>query len=323
MKKFLLKIFVFALPIIITAYFIDVFISTNLKKSNGFAFKEYTTWNAVLDGKLEADVLIYGSSRAWVHFDPKIIEDSLNLSVYNLGIDGNTFNMQHLRHKLALKHNKQPKLIIHSIDVTTLQKGNFFNSKQILPYMLWNNDFFEATSEYPNYSYFDYKLPLIRYQSKTDAITMALNMSLGTQSNEPERIKGYEGQDRTWNSDFKKAKKKMKKYEIEFDSDLEQKFNAYLKECKDKNIEVLFVYSPVYIEGQEFIKNKEGILDYYKSLAEAYDFLFFDFSEDELCYDKKYFYNARHLNKQGAEIFSRKVANLIKKEDVLIKRIHN
>lgn len=315
MKKFLLKIFVFLLPIILVAYFADIFISVNLKKSNAFAFKEYSTWNAVLDGKLNSDILIYGSSRAWVHFDPSIIEDSLKLPTYNLGIDGNTFKMQYLRHKLALKYNRKPKLIIHSVDATTLQEGNFFNSKQILPYMLWDADFFNFTSEYKSYSFLDYKLPLIRYYAKTDAIKTAFKMSLEVEDKDLQRIKGYQGQDRTWNTDFEEAKKKMKSYEIKINNDLKQEFDTYLKECKEKNIEVLMVYSPIYIEGQEFIKNKEYTLNIYEEFAGKYNFQFFDFSNDSICYDKKYFYNTRHLNKQGAELFTKKLTTLIKKQN--------
>lgn len=314
MKKFIFKIAVFLAPIILLGYGLDVFLSTNLKKSNSFAFKEYSTWNAILEGKLNADILIYGSSRAWVHFDPKIIEDTLQLSTYNLGVDGNTFNMQYLRHQLALKHNKKPKLIIHSVDATTLQKGYFFNSEQILPYMLWDNDFQKNTIGYRRYSLLDYNLPLLRYYGETAAISSALKLSFSTQDNDKERIKGYQGQDRTWNNDFDNAKKIMTSYEVKIDEDLVKQFDNYINECKNNDIEVVLVYAPVYLDGQVFIQNQDAVIEMYERFAENYNIKFLDFTKDEICHDKDYFYNATHMNVKGSERFSKKLASKIKIE---------
>ncbi|MEH1008514.1 hypothetical protein VDP25_12270 [Winogradskyella sp. ECml5-4] len=312
MKKFILKIVVFTIPIIVLAYGIDSYLSNNLRKSNIFAHSEFPIWNAIIEGNLNADILIYGSSRAWVHFDPKILEDTLQVSVYNLGVDGHTINMQLLRHQLALKNNKKPKMIIHSVDATTLQKGDFYNSEQILPYMLGNDYFEEFTSSYTSYTYLDYKLPMLRYYGKTDAIATAFKMSFQTQNNKEQRVRGYQGQDRTWNADFKKAKKGMKSYRITIDKNLKQRFNNYLKECKENDIDVILVYAPIYIEGQEFIVNLDDIKNTYIRFAEIYNLKFFDFTKDDICYNKDYFYNARHMNRIGSELFTKKLASEIK-----------
>jgi adenylate kinase family enzyme len=312
MKNFIFKILVFVLPIILSGYYIDRFISNNLRKSNSHAQKEYQTWNAIIDGKLNADVLIYGSSRAWVHFDPKIIKDSLNHSVYNLGMDGHTFNLQYLRHLLALKNNPKPKLIIHSVDIGTLSKGNLYNPDQFLPYMLWNKTFYDNMSKYDGYSSFDYKIPLIRYYGKLDAIKTAIKMIAFSKNNKVERVRGYQGQNTSWNNDFDEAKKNMKKYVAVPDILTLNLFDNYLKECKEHNIEVILVYSPYYIEGQKFIENQKQIINIYKNLALKYEFSFIDFTNDEICFDKKYFYNASHMNITGAELFSRKLCGQIK-----------
>jgi hypothetical protein len=314
MKKFILKIAAFVIPIMVLSYGIDVFLSSNLKASNTFAHLEYPVWNDITEGNLNGEILIHGSSRAWVHFDCDILEDSLQLSAYNLGVDGHTFNMQQLRHELALIYNKKPKMVIHSVDATTLTKGNFFNAEQILPYMLWEDTFEKFTSHYSSYSYLDYKVPLLRYYGQSDAIFTAFQMSFQPQNNKIQRVKGYQGQERVWNKDFDKAKKKMKSYDVIIDNDLKQRFDEYLKECRANNIEVVLVYAPVYIEGQEFIQNEEVLKEIYRGFALTYNFTFFDFTDDEICYDKNYFYNARHMNKTGSELFTRKLASKIKTE---------
>jgi hypothetical protein len=137
-------------------------------------------------------------------------------------------------------------------------------------------------------------------------------MNFQTQSNKKHRVRGYEGQERTWNRDFENAKKKMRSYDIIIDEDLKQRFANYLKACKANAIEVVLVYAPVYIEGQEFIQNEAILKETYSSFAKACDFKFLDFTNDEICYEKAYFYNTRHLNKVGAELFTKKLASLIK-----------
>lgn len=312
MKKFILKILVFISPVILSGYFIDFFISQNLRKSNSHAVMEYPTWNAIMDGKLNADILVYGSSRAWVHFDPKIMEDSLNHSVYNLGIEGHTFNMQYFRHLLALKYNPKPKLIIHSVDIGTISKGNLYNEDQFLPYMLWNDAFYMYMSKYEGFSYFDYKIPLLRYVGKLEALKSIIKMIASPKSNLVERVKGYQGKNYPWNNDFDRAKKTMKKYSAVPDSLSLNLFDKYLKECKEQNIKVILVYSPYYIEGQEFIENQKQIITIYKTLAQKYELSFLDFTNDEICFDKKYFYNASHMNITGAELFTKKLCCQLK-----------
>src|SRR5688572_30478180 len=131
MKVFLKQLILFLLPIAVSAYFIDRAISLNLKRSNTHAYKEYPTWNSILNGTVNSEIVIYGDSRAWVQIDPSMIGSALNTGAYNLGIDGHNFWMQYLRHSLLLKNNVKPKLIIHSIDAFTLQKReDLFNPDQ-------------------------------------------------------------------------------------------------------------------------------------------------------------------------------------------------
>ncbi len=312
MKKFIQQILLFLLPIILISYFLDNYISTNLKKSNSFAEKEYPTWNAIIDGKINSDIVIYGSSRAWVHINPTMISDSLNVSTYNLGIDGHNFWLQYLRHSMLLENNNKPKIVIFSLDVFTLQKvKDLYNSDQFLPYMLWNNKIKEATISYNCFKAIDYEIPLIRYLGRQKAINIAF--SINKTNNKVERIKGYQGRDEEWNADFDKAKKNMKNYERELDSASILLFERFLNECKSQNIKILFVYSPEYIEGQKFVKNRSEIISLYEKYSKKYNIPFYNYSKDPLSYQKKYFYNASHLNKTGAELFTKKLIDSLKK----------
>lgn len=308
MKKFISQIFIFSLPIILLGYFADVFISNILKKSNSHAQKEYSTWNNIMDGTVNSDIVIYGNSRAWLQINPTMIGDSLKTTAYNLGIDGHNFWLEYLRHTLLLKNNTKPKLIIHSLDNFTLEKKKeLYNPDQFLPYMLWNSEIQEAISDYEGYDVMDYKIPLLRYYGKLDAFKTVVRLILKPESNTTERVRGYKSADLAWDGSFDKLLKVKKSHTAKLDSASIVLFEKYLNECKSKNIKIVFVVAPQYIAGQKFISNRNEIMGIYSSFSEKYNIPFFDYSNDSLSFKKEYFFNATHLNKTGAELFTNKL----------------
>lgn len=310
MKKIVYKISLFLLPIVALSYCIDVFLSKNLKKTQ---YMENPVWKAIYDGEVNSNVVIYGSSRAWVHINPTKMGDSLNTSVYNVGIDGHNFWLQYFRHQQLLKYNTKPKLIIQTLDPMTLQKREeLYNSEQFLPYMLFNDDVYKVTKGYKGFGILDYKIPLLRYYGQKDAIMRVAQIVVAPQSIAIKRIRGYQAHDEAWNSDFDRAKAKMKSYKIVFDQASVALFNRYLEECARAKIKVIFVYTPEYIEGQEYIENRAEVMALYAKLSKKYDIPFYDYSTDSISYDKKYFYNALHLNKTGAELFTSKLIEKLK-----------
>ena len=312
MRRIILNSLYFILPIVVLIYPVDLILSYNLRKvSSG----EFSTWNALIDGKVDSDIVIYGSSRAWVQIDPTMIADSLSTTTYNLGIDGHNFWLQNLRHSLLLKNNKKPKLIIHSLDIFTLDKNKeLFDADQFLPYMLGNDEIMDATISYIGYKPIDYKLPLVRYYGKS-SVLFKLMIEYTTPVNLlPKRQRGYRARKELWNLDLEKARKKMGSYTAKLDTPSIKLFEKYIVKCKADSIKLIFVYAPEYIEGQKFVKNRNEILGLYRQLSKKYSIPFYDFSNDEMSFNKKYFYNSSHLNKLGAELFTAKLINLLRIE---------
>lgn len=312
MKKFTFKLLYFSLPILIIAYPLDVVMSYYLRQSN-ICQGEFEVWNDIYRSNANCDIAIYGSSRSWVQFDPKILSDSLNIKVYNFGIDGHNFCLQYLRHIEFLKHNEKPKTIILSVDIFSLQKKeDLYQLEQFLPYMLWNSNIQEHTSSFIGYNKFDYYLPLVRYSGKSNVLRLIKENI--TEDKKPIRYrrKGFRGMDREWNDDLDKAKSKKKLYEITTDPGIILLFDSFIENCKTNNIELILVYAPEFIEGQDFISNRDDLLNLYQKIASKHSLKFYDYSRDSICLNKAYFYNATHLNKKGAEIFSKDFANKLK-----------
>ena len=313
MNRFLRNSFFFILPILVLAYPIDVFISKNLKKSNKYAEGELPVWNDLINGNLNSDILIYGSSRAWVHFDTPMITRKLKISTYNLGIDGHNFRLQYLRHKFVLKSNKKPKLIIISTDHSTIQQiDELYNSEQFLPYMFWNEEIKSSTYSYTGFKSLDFYIPLIRYYGKNEAILFAIRSSFGHFSNPAKRVRGYYGRDEIWVNNIFDEKNNLKAFSLKIDNSLIELFEKFIKDCQKQNIKLVFVNSPMYIKGQNLINNRKDILNIYSKFSKKYNIPFYDFSNDPICWNNKYFYNANHLNKTGAELFTKQLIDTLK-----------
>ncbi len=312
MKKFISKILYFLLPIVVIAYPLDCAMSYYLRQSSIYP-GEFEVWNDIYNSDANCDVAIYGSSRAWVHIDPKIVRDSLGVTVYNFGLDGHNFWLQYMRHLELLKYNKKPKTIILSVDIFSLQKrSDLYKADQFLPYMLWNPMMKAYTSSFIGYDKIDYSIPLIRYAGKLDALQLIVDHINKPQTSERFRQNGYRGIVRAWNNDMEKAKLSQKSYEIKMDSNSIALFEKFIKACKSDNIELILVYTPEFIEGQKFVSNREDLMKLYKNFAKKYALNYYDYSNDTICLNKEYFYNASHLNKKGSQIFSRNFAKRLK-----------
>lgn len=312
MKLFLYRLVLFLLPFCIIAWPADLLLSHYFRKTIEFP-GETEVMNAIYEGYIDSDIAIYGSSRAWVHINPQIILDSLGKTAYNFGIDAHHFRLQYLRHLEYLKHNRKPSHIIVSLDVFSLEiRKDLYGLEQFLPYMLWNRNIINYTSFYKGFEPMDYYLPLVRYIGRRKVVTTAVSNMTADHDLPKIRTRGFAGMDKTWNSDLDNARAEMKSYKIKLHQPSVQLFKKFLRECREMNITVTLVCSPEYIEGQQFVVNRDEIIAFYQDIAKENDLLFLDFSDDELCFNRAMFYNSLHLNKTGADIFTKKLTSRLR-----------
>ncbi len=318
MILFIRKLFFVLLIGLIPFGALDILISSELKKSNSFALGDSFIWNEIYKGKINYDLLIYGSSRAWVHFNSMVLEENLGLSTYNLGMDGHNFWLQYLRHKALLKYNMKPKVIILSVGIFSLNKRNdLYNLNQFLPF-IFDLDIYKYTSTYEGFSLMDYTIPLYRYSGKQDVIKKAIYDYQQTDTERPYRIRGFRGMKRAWNQDLEKAKSRLNHINVKNDKASEDLMQQFLNECNDLGIKVIIVYSPEQVSGQSFVENRDEVVNTYVKMAKRNGITFLDYSDDEMCYNKSLFYNSMHLNEKGANIFTNKLIVDLKKLDLKI-----
>ena len=131
MKKFLINIVIFFAVVIACDYLMGsvlLFMNLNSKVADNGR-------NNMINKEMTADIVILGSSRALHHYVPQIIEDTLGLTCYNAGTDGQGIILNYGRYQM-LSQRYTPKIIIYDIcpeyDLNTNDNSRYL--KWLKPY---------------------------------------------------------------------------------------------------------------------------------------------------------------------------------------------
>lgn len=306
MKRFLLKISVFVgvnvLLYVLLFYCID-------KGMNESHYRDLGDWNQIKSGEINADVIIMGSSRAWRQVDPEIIEKLSGKSVYNLGIDGYHVPMQLAKYEYYLKHNQPPEEIIYIVDHFSLDKRkDLFNKEQFLTVMK-DTALMRVMKTYDGYKWQHYHLPYFQYSGTKEYCLAGLAQFSGLKNFESDKIKGFRSKEASWEVAFdieKRDHPEGKRAKVNDTVRLD--FEKFLLNRQSEDVKLSLVYSPDYYEFQDYITNRDSVIQIYRSITDRLTIPFFDYSDHELCKSKDYFYNPTHLNKKGSEIFTEHLA---------------
>ena len=128
MKKFILHILVFFAIVTAVDYVAGKVFRYIQIKAGGRTGAE---WYACKE--MKEDIIIMGSSRAIHHYVPRIIADSLGMSCFNAGQDGNGIILQYGRWKM-ISERYTPKLIIYDVNTCrqSIQRCSHLHSLQII-----------------------------------------------------------------------------------------------------------------------------------------------------------------------------------------------
>lgn len=300
MKRFLIKTGITLIVLLFVAYGLDWFITRNLHRSDA---KMFTTYNTIYNDSLKSNAIIMGSSRGQVQYSPYIIESITGLNCYNISVDGRCIDAEVVLYDIYCQHAPKPKYIIQNIDCGTLQMSNGYEREQYLPY-LNDRKLYNLICENEKYTWIDRWFPLIRYAGYREVIKEGIGVK--NKMSRPDMYKGYVSYEKEWNgSDFNLIDT------IGFDCNPQavEIFDRYLANCQRDSIKVILVYAPFYIGATEKMGSAvDSMFSFYQSFANRYGCEILNYTYDSLCYDTANFYNAGHLNRKGAEMFSTKLA---------------
>lgn len=306
MRKFSIKIIIFLALLVSGAYALDYAISTGLRQMEDYRFQ---SWTDMVDSKINADLLIMGNSRALSHYSPGVMDSVLNMNCYNLGIGGHPFNVQYLKYKLYREHNKLPKVIVQNVDFFTFREDIIGHQReQVLPYV--QDPLMRDELSNLGFSKIELYLPLFRYFGYQMVVKNGLFEFFKLHHYCFQKAeKGFWPDNGKWNP---QALNNLQKIESFAEPASIRQFEQFIQYCKQHDIQLVMVYTPVYCKALEKLPNRSTFDTLFKKLSQKYQLNYLDYSHDPVCKDSSYFHVAIHLNKRGAEWFSRKLSEDLK-----------
>ena len=247
------------------------------------------------------DVVIFGSSRANHHYVPQIIEDSLGVTCFNMGQDGNGIVLMYGRYQMLLERYN-PKLIIY--DVGSFDYSTIYDNSRYLDRLKEFYDKDCVRKEFIELADWkeQWKMESKMYRNNSKVMAIVGDNILCRKLN-----KGY--------TPLYGIVTDSAKYEYEIidstdwglDSVKLSLFERFVCDTKDRDIPLVMFVSPVYAQSAK--------VDYIEAekICAKYDVPFYYLMEMEgIASDYTMFQDRTHMNNTGAEKYTREIIPLLR-----------
>ena len=299
MRKFLIRLSLFVGIVVIVDYCFGRAMDFMYAHAKGGDIKEM---NDVCVNN-EYDIIVMGSSRAHHHYVPQIITDSLGLTCYNAGRDGNGIILMYGFYEM-ITERYTPKLILYDISqgFDIYENPADQNDSRYLsllkPYVKRPNidGIFKSLSWQEWVKTYS---SLYRYNS------MSLSIIKNYLSCSPYNVDGYARLSGKMN--YEPIVSGNKSFEVE-DSLKLYYFERFIESNKEHNIPLVVVISPIY-----GAKNDDYLYTKIVDLCRIHEIPLLDYHGDSRFVTiKDYFKDTTHLNDSGAKVFTSVLINDIK-----------
>ncbi len=271
---------------------------------------DFGDWNRIINGRINADILVTGASRAQCGVDVLTLEYYFKKKCFNLAMKGNSLTLQLARLKVYLKHNKAPEVIIQVVGRNALRKPRAYNPGQFVPY-LNEEELFRPLIRISRHFIFARYIPLYSFALQSPSFTKDAWQGLTGQEDPPQCNNGYCPVDMVWDrkSDLATVKKLYPNGIIDqITPEGKDAFVELVRLCREKHIRLILVYAPGYYEFNNFVVNYEEGKALYHQYAGQYGLDLLDYSSADISRQEDMFLNSQHLNYKGATRFSEDLA---------------
>lgn len=296
MKKFIIKLFVFYAIVGLIDFGVGVLGGYLQGHAKGGSTKKLN--DLVMVEK--HDIIIFGSSRALVHYDTPFISDSLGIDVYNAGYAGNGIVLSVGLLELVLERYS-PKIVVFdvepSFDIYEYAEDN--NHVRYLKYLkpYYNkpgvSDIFKDVSIEEWYKAHS---GLIRNNTEIipRVVDNVINRGVDPCGFTPGKGSMTEDPQTT-----PKEQLVIDPFKLDY-------LEKLISLCRDKGVPLIFVSSPKYGTTDS------DILQPAKEIAMMNNVQYLDFySDSRFVFHKEWFSNPMHLNRDGALEYSKMIAGVL------------
>ena len=304
MKKFVQKSFTFITTLLISSLLIQQLVFLIFRKIN---VGELGVINKIMQGEINSEILICGSSRSFVGIDPQTISKITGLKTFNISLNGSRLGIQLPVLKSYLEHNKKPKILLQEVGFESLTPTqHIFAPYKYLPY-LHENELYQGLLKIDPDLWIQKYIPLSNFiYFNTDFQKLFIEDLFLTGKNENDYLKnGYEPHSNAWTINEEKfigQPQNIYFYQSALDKDI---LLEIIELCKELNIKLVLITTPVYKKIERIKTNSKIMIETYSRIANQYNVSYFNYFNLPMSEEKEYFYNFTHLAKNGAKEFSK------------------
>lgn len=249
------------------------------------------------------ELLIMGSSRANHQYVTSIFEDTLGMKAYNAGSEGMCIYYQYAILSSYVDRLAFPKLVV--LDVQDLDiipsSGATFTLDAALDRLAPHYGQFDGVDSL--FALQDWK-DRIKLLSKTYRYNSKLVQTIKCNYLPEPEDKGYEVVKGKLPDDVEFETEASD--ETDFEPLKVEYMQKFIDLCKDNNIPLLLVYSPIFRNGESPAMKKIA------EMAKASGVPFWDYSNEPTIIKRENFRDKMHLHDEGAHVWSSFLANKIK-----------
>lgn len=293
-RKFLILFFVFSivLDLVIGKVYETLYFSEKSKR------RDRLIHSAV--GANE-EILVFGSSRAYHHYNPLIIQEETGLSCYNVGCGGQNIYYHLALLKAVLENSKPKKVILDVISIDYEVTGSKYNKEKLgvlLPFVNESKPLRKAVLSRSKSERFKLLSSIYPFNSKQ--LHIVRNNLMSSRSD----VLGFVGLNKTWHKDIEYGIPTI----VEIDSSKYDAFVEFIELCANNEIGLWLVFSPHYVD-KAGANEHELFIDhiYHNTGVTVLDFT----SDTSYIGYKNFFADPYHLNHQGADKLSQEVGEII------------
>ncbi len=302
MKKFIIKVLLF----FCLCSLLDIMVgyaSTSLQNSSKGGL---TQKDEFIKSKMDADIVIMGSSRASHHYVSNLMADSLGCTVYNAGMDGKGIIMNY-GVLLEITDRYTPKTIIY--DLMPAYDWILGDNEQYLAHLrhaydikgidsiFWNVNPNERIKMMSNSYRANSLVPHLIYDNII-AHKDTLNGYIPLLGIYRPQI-GDKGDTEVFKVDGNQDSIDPIKVKL---------LNRFINLCKEKNINLIFSFSPIF-------QSSEDMATYGKNFAKSNEIRMLDFREMGTSFkDTALYQDNSHLNNTGAQLYTLEVVEVLRNE---------
>ena len=278
-----------------------VFLPSLVLRSDDTYLSRWRQFYKQTDG---AALVCLGSSRIHRHCDPSILSAITHCRTEVIAVAGAKVDFYERLYKDWLTRNPRPKVLVVGIDLTGLgsQSPTPF-PEYFYPCM----KFSDRVAQTHDYDLIRYHKPLGYFYYK-EIYAYTLEFPEG-----PPHVEGFLPSDASWQgAEWENYIRSVPQgYGLGASLSTIREVFRFMKEEKEAGVACVGVLSPEYAGIWKYEKDRQSVLQEVYGEAERQGIRLFNFEDSSYlpCFNTRYFYDFEHLNKIGAAVFSKDLAD--------------